>query len=203
MADNTRKELQPRPIRHFTNNGVIESVHDQFEAGEVAYSINGERHYFRQAGRLSYLELPDNVGYRQKVIDVTATQLRTLAASPVKLTQPAAGVYQRVVEAFFLYTGGSNVFDSVGAGDDLVIAYGTGGAVECSERLDTTDDIDFGSTDDAVAYVPGASGANKIVSGADLYLHNVGTELATTDDDSDGDGTLQIIMRYAEYAVLS
>jgi hypothetical protein len=135
------------------------------------------------------------IRYAAKV-SVTATQLRTLAAAPVSIVAGVAGDAVVFRGALFSYRGGANIFDSVGAGEDLALRYTDGSGTIVSYTVDTTSDINFGSTTD-VDFIVEPVGSVVATLGAALALDNVGAgELAAADADVNGDGTLDIYISY-------
>lgn len=136
------------------------------------------------------------------VVAVSATELRTLAASPKTLIAGVTGKAFIFTGAYIKYSGGASIFDSVGAGEDLAIRYTDGSGAIVSATLDTTTDINLGSITDDQSSVPALATVVNPVPGAALVLDNVGAgELASTDDDSDGDGTITVTLSYDEYTV--
>lgn len=135
-------------------------------------------------------------------VAVTATEIRTLAAAPKTLVAGVAGKAFVFLGALVKYIGGANPFDSVGAGEDLAIRYTNGAGQIVSPAIDTTTDINLGATDDDESWLPPLATVVNPVTAAALVLDNVGGgELASTDDDSDGDGTLEVIIHYDEYTI--
>ncbi len=135
---------------------------------------------------------------------ITAAQLRQLAAAPVTLVAaPGAGKALLFRSALVEYVGGANIFDSVGAGEDLQIRYTDGSGALASSVLDTTTDINFGATTDAFAVMePLSVNVIKLVENAALVLDNVGAgELAAANDDANGDGTVIITLVYEEWTL--
>lgn len=136
------------------------------------------------------------------VVTVSATELRTLAAAPKTLVAGVAGHAYVFKGAFVRYHGGSNAFDSVGAGEDLAVRYTNGSGQLCSPALDTTTDINFGATTDDESFIPPLATVVNPVTAAALVLDNVGGgELAAADNDANGDGTLTVAVHYIDYTI--
>ena len=174
-------------------------------SGNITYSVAGSSAAIMYASAFTlpsstqYIGLNNNLHRIQMTTKtVTATQLRTLAASPVSVVAaPGADYAVLIHNAVLSYRGGSNVFDSVGAGEDLALRYTDGSGTIVSTTVDTTSDVNFGSvTDDDI--LMDRVGAYKPTINAAVVLDNVGGgELATTDDDSDGDGVVYLEVFYS------
>ena len=131
-----------------------------------------------------------------KIQTITATQIRNLAGSPVTILTATAGWGYILNRVAVKYVGGNNAFDSVGAGEDLVLRYTDGSGTIISQTIDTTDDINLGATTD-VYYLAEPLTEYVVTAGAALVLDNVGGgELAAADNDANGDGTLIIEVIY-------
>ena len=138
------------------------------------------------------------------VVTVTAAQLRTLAASPVTLVAAAAGKFYVFKGAVIQYRGGSNVYNSVGAGEDLAIRYTDGSGAIVSATLDTTTDINFGSVTDDESYMPALATVVAPVTNSPLVLDNVGAgELASADAAANGDGIITVTILYDVYTAIA
>lgn len=138
------------------------------------------------------------------VVTVTAAQLRALAAVQKTLVAAQAGKAYRFVGALLSYRGGSNAFDSVGAGEDLAIRYENGAGAIVSATLDTTTDINFGATTDADAVMPALATVVVAPTNKALVLDNVGGgELAAANADANGDGIVTVTIEYDEYTVVA
>lgn len=139
------------------------------------------------------------------VVTVTATQIRNLAAAPKELVA-APGATKALVfrGALVSYRGGSNAFDSVGAGEDLAVRYENGSGALCSAALDTTTDINFGATTDANATLAKLATTVIVPLNKSLVLDNIGGgELAAADDDANGDGIVTVVIEYEVHTVVA
>jgi hypothetical protein len=131
-------------------------------------------------------------------VTVTATELRNLAASPkTVIAAPGTDYYIALHKCVMAYRGGANVFDSVGAGEDLALRYTDGSGTIISTTVDTTSDINFGAvTDDNIIMEP--VGQVKPTANAAVVLDNVGAgELAAADNDANGDGIVYLDVLYS------
>lgn len=137
-------------------------------------------------------------------VAVTATQLRTLRATPVQLVAGVAGKIL-VFEGMAVTAAITAAFDSVGAGEDLAVRMVDDSGPVVSAAIDTTTDIDFGNTTAGWSgWVPplAAVVAPSNMELEPLLLHNVGGgELAAADDDANGNATLTCTVVYLEIAV--
>ena len=125
---------------------------------------------------------------KQAVVAVSATEIRTMAASPKTLVAAQAGIAYVFHGALFKYTYVANVYDSVGAGEDLQIKYTDDSGQAVSPALDTTTDIDFGAAADDESWVPALATVVNPVTNAALVLDQIGAgELAAADLDANGD----------------
>jgi hypothetical protein len=139
------------------------------------------------------------------VVTVSATEIRTLAASPKTLVSGPGATKALIFRGAYLqYRGGSNAFDSVGAGEDLAIRYTNGSGALVSAAVDTTTDVNLGVTTDEETYIPAlATVVNPVPNGA-LVLDNVGGgELAAADDDANGDGVITVTIEYDEMTLIA
>jgi hypothetical protein len=139
-------------------------------------------------------------------VTVTATQLRKLRATPVDLVPAVAGAIH-IFLGMLVDVDIATAFDSVGAGEDLVVRYADDSGDIASAALDTTTDIDFTGTGlGKLAWVPAVStvlpSSGFFQANEKLVLHNVGGgELAAADDDANGNATLTCTVIYLEIAV--
>lgn len=184
-----------------TNFGLYAS------GGTLSLSANGSRVF---AANGTYLQVDDLVvagagatfsnsweyELYTKTVTVSATQIRNLAGSPKTLVAAIANEAIIPVSITIAYRGGANAFDSVEAGEDLVLRYTDGLGTIVSQTVDTTDDINLGSTTDVDYFVAPLTEFAMTQNGA-LVLDNVGAgELASADNDANGDGTLSITLMY-------
>ena len=133
-------------------------------------------------------------------VTVTATQLRKLAAAPKELVADPGDGFALVFLGALLQYRGTTVFDSVGAGEDLQVRYTNGSGGLVSQVVDTGNggktNMDFASADDDDYYV-GPLAEATVTQSASLVLDNIGAgELASTDDDSDGNAILTVNIDY-------
>lgn len=129
----------------------------------------------------------------------TATEIRKGNATPLQVLAAAARKAFVPVTAFYRYTHVVNVYDAVGAGDDVRLQWKTG-TVQALSDLDTTTDIDFNAAASDEAVIHQTTKA-KPVTNSDLEITILLGELAAADLDANGDGTLILDLAYDEYTV--
>ena len=130
---------------------------------------------------------------------LTAAQIRTLNATPVEiLAAPAAGYAIAPVDMQFHLDYNSNVYDSVGAGEDLQIQYATGGTriglADCDASANCINP--GGAADDHGWVYMEQTRGRPLLAATAVNITILSAEWATTDDDSDGDSPIHWKIRY-------
>ncbi len=197
----------------FQDNGQLNGLFERVsEAGVFDYFLNNTLLFtLTPASGTVAADLTGNlvtgtVTRKVREVVVTATQLRKCRAQPVTLVPAVAGSVL-IFQGMYVIVDIVTVFDSVGAGEDLAVYHEDEGGMQASAALNTTTDIDFTQASlDQRAWLPPL--AATVLSGVSilenlpLVLLNKGAgELATTDDDSDGNATMTCTIVYLEIAV--
>jgi len=130
-------------------------------------------------------------------VEITNTQLKGLATSPkVLVAAPGAGKFIELISAVLILNYGSEAL-TAGAGDDLVIEYGTSGQ-DATASIETTGFVT--ATADTMAVIPAATIATapaaNIVNKA-LQLSNVSSNFG---GNASNDTTMTVKVTYRVHA---
>jgi hypothetical protein len=128
---------------------------------------------------------------------LTATQVRKLNATPIEIiAAPAAGSAIVLESAQFELNWNANAYDNVGAGEDLLLFYTSGGGgagitcdnVSCLNAAATADDYGLSSPTDSLG--------TGIVDASGIKISILSGEWAAADLDANGDSTIDYRIRY-------
>jgi hypothetical protein len=142
-----------------------------------------------------------NNGPRTKVVNLTSSEIKALAATPKELVAaPGAGKLIEFISALFILNYGSEVLAEPSAPDDLAIEYDNGDG----QQIVTWDTTGFiTSSEDAmeIIYSSGVSGgASAVMTAANvnknIALINTGGEYT---GNASGDTTMKVFVTYRLY----
>lgn len=142
--------------------------------------------------------VPPRDGYLVVTGTLTATQVRTLNASPITVLPAVAAGKGYVIESMQLFMDfQANAYDSVGAGEDFALLNTAGSktwlicdTVLCLGAASTNDEFGYASADNF------SQRGNEIVSTSGINLTILSGEIAALNNDANGDSPISYRIRY-------
>ena len=138
---------------------------------------------------------------------LTATQVRKLFATQVEvIAAPGSGFGIAVESAQFMLDWAAVAYDSIGAGEDLVLLYASNGIASTEHLLkcDNAACLPGAATADSFGHTVGPDptssfGGLNILDNEAVEIGILTAEWADTDADSDGDSPIHYRIRYRIY----